>query len=372
VEIAYHTHWKEAFMQMEDPRKARGKRYPWWVLLTLLASAMVSGHTFPSAIHQWVHEHADLIRQRIWPRIPSDATLRRALQQMPLAELQAVMMPPAPAAAHADRVGEWQAHALDGKTVRGATTHGQPVHVVREVEHGSGAVIQQQVVAAKTNEIPVVQHVLAGRDLRGIVITVDALHTQQATTQLILHQGGHYLLIAKANQRALYQAIADGFDAPAWPDEQRMPWSQTEKAHGRLETRVLERIACPTPLPPFWPGVRQVLRRTCRTVELPSRRQRTVETTYALTDLAVEQADLDILAALWRGHWTIENRVHHVLDVTWHEDACQVHTGAAPVALTLLRSGITDALRRAGVSNIAAALRSFAAAAERAVAFVAG
>jgi predicted transposase YbfD/YdcC len=369
VEIAYHTQWVQAFKQMPDPRKARGKRYPWWVLLTLLASALVSGQHFPSAIHQWVQEHGELLRRQIWPRLPSDATLRRALQQMPLAELQAVMVLPG---AQESRVGEWQAHALDGKTVRGATTHGQPVHVVREVVHGSGAVVQQQVVEAKTNEIPVVQHLLAGRDVHGIVITVDALHTQQATTQLVLQQGGHYLLIAKANQPTLYQAIADWFDAPAWPEEQRMQWSQTEKAHGRLETRLLERIVCPTRLPPFWPGVRQVLRRTCRTVELPSMRQRKVEMTYALTDLAAEQADLDILATLWRGHWTIENRVHHVLDVTWREDACQVHTGAAPVALTLLRSGITDALRRAGVSNIAAALRSFAAAAERAVAFVAG
>jgi predicted transposase YbfD/YdcC len=237
---------------------------------------------------------------------------------------------------------------------------------------GVARVIQQQVVDAKTNAIPVVQHLLAGRDVHGIVITVDAVHTQQATTQLILRQGGQYLLIATANQPALYQAIADWFDAPAWPEEQRRPWSQTEKAHGRLETRILERIVCPPHLQAFWPGVRHVLRRTCRTVELPSKRQRKVEITYALTDLAVEHADLATLAALWRGHWTSANRVHHVLDVTWHEDACQVHTGAAPVALPLLRSGMTDALRRAGVSNIAAALRSFAAAAERAVAFVAG
>jgi hypothetical protein len=215
VEIAYHPQWIEAFKQMPDPRKARGKRYPWWVLLTLLASALVSGQTFPSAIHQWVQEQGELLRRQLWPRLPSDAPLRRALQQMPLAELQAVMVQPAPSAAHEGRVGEWQAHALDGKTVRGATTHGQPVPVVREVEHGRGAVIQQQVVDAPTTEIPVVQHLLAGRDWRGIVITVDAVHPQQATPQRILPQGGHYLLIATANQPTLYEAMADWFEAPA-------------------------------------------------------------------------------------------------------------------------------------------------------------
>ncbi len=146
--LEYHTGWKREFMQMADPRKAKGKRYPWWVLLTLIAAAMASGQTFPRAISQWAQEHADLIRQQIWPRIPSDATVRRALQQMPVEQLDQVMhqgtvMAAAPGI---------HAHALDGKTIRGATTH-------------------------------------------GLLLTIDAMHTQQETTRLILSQGGHYLLI---------------------------------------------------------------------------------------------------------------------------------------------------------------------------------
>jgi hypothetical protein len=120
-----------------------------------------------------------------------------------------------------------------------------------------------------------------------------------------------------------------------WPEEHRTEWSQVEKGHGRLETRVLERLVCPPRLRGFWPGVQQVLRRTCQTMELPSGRQRQTEITYALTSLTPVQADLPTLATVWRGHWTMETRVHHVLACTWGEDACQVRTGAAPVAVTL-------------------------------------
>jgi hypothetical protein len=125
--------------------------------------------------------------------------------------------------------GTWQARALDGKTVCGAGTHGHPVPVVREVLHGSGAVLHQQVVGAKTNEIPVAQQLLSGRDLHGIVFTLDALHTQQATTHLILDQGGHSLLIAKTNQPTVYQ---EWFAAPPGPKNTEQSGPRWRKGMG--------------------------------------------------------------------------------------------------------------------------------------------
>ena len=66
-----------------------------------------------------------------------------------------------------------------------------------------------------------------------------------------------------------------------------------------------------------------------------------------------------MLAALWRGHWTIENRRHYVRDVTLGEDACQVHTGQAPQALACLRNAVISLLRGAGWQNIAAGVRHY-------------
>lgn len=106
------------------------------------------------------------------------------------------------------------------------------------------------------------------------------------------------------------------------------------KGHGRLEVRTLERL---TGLNGYldWPGVAQILRRT---------HLRTGHTTgqvrYAITSLTAEQVSPAQLARLWRNHWTVENQVHHVRDVSFGADAGRVRTGNAVEALAALRKAI--------------------------------
>ncbi len=83
--------------------------------------------------------------------------------------------------------------------------------------------------------------------------------------------------------------------------------------------------------------------------------------TYGLTDLMPAQAGAPQLEALWRGHWTIENRAHYVRDVTLGEDQGRAHTGSTAHALAAWRNGVLILLRRAGWQNIADALRAYAA-----------
>jgi predicted transposase YbfD/YdcC len=111
-----------------------------------------------------------------------------------------------------------------------------------------------------------------------------------------------------------------------------------------------------------WSGLAQVCRIT-REVEVVSGAQ--VGTTrrevgYALTSLPPEQADAARLEQLWRGHWQIENSLHHVRDVTLGEDACQVRSERAPANLAACRNIALNLLRQRGVTNIAAALRRHA------------
>ncbi len=84
--------------------------------------------------------------------------------------------------------------------------------------------------------------------------------------------------------------------------------------------------------------------------------------TEAVTSLAAAEATPEQLAALWRGHWAIENRRHYVRDVTLGEEACQLHVGAAPQALAAIRNGLISLLRHAGWRNIAAGLRHYSGA----------
>jgi hypothetical protein len=103
------------------------------------------------------------------------------------------------------------------------------------------------------------------------------------------------------------------------------------------------------------------MRRTCRRVKL-STGEISEEVTYGITSLGWEEADAGELERLWRGHWTIENRVHYVRDVTMGEDRNQMHTGNAPQVLAALRNGILTLLRCVGWTSITQALRHYTAA----------
>jgi hypothetical protein len=115
-----------------------------------------------------------------------------------------------------------------------------------------------------------------------------------------------------------------------------------------------------------WPGVGQVLHRTCQRVILKTGAIEE-EITYGVTSLPPSEASAAHLEALWRGHWTIDNRVHYVRDVTWGEDASQVRSGNAPQALAALRNGLLSLLRARGWSQIADATRHYGAFAHRAI-----
>jgi hypothetical protein len=156
-----------------------------------------------------------------------------------------------------------------------------------------------------------------------------------------------------------------------------------EKGHGRLEKRTLESSGAlreclqervPTRESALAGGRvvssgEQVMRRTCRRVIL-SRGEISEQVKYGITSLRWEEADAAELERLWRGHWTIENRVHHVRDVTMGEDANQMRVGNAPQVLAAIRNAILNLVRKQGWTNIADGLRHYAAFPHRALALI--
>ena len=257
--------------------------------------------------------------------------------------------------------------AVDGKAVRGANAHGAAVHLVSLVRHDDARVLRQVAVAEKSNEITAAPRLLADRDLTGAVVTMDALLTQRSLAEQIRRQGGHYLLVVKENHPTLYAAIGQLFtgEVPVEPSDHAASVTTTEKRHGRLTTRTLERTAA---LNDYldWPDVGQVLRRTYHAVNLTTGKV-SHEVTYGLTSLPAAATTPAEVEQVWRGHWTIENRVHYPRDVTLGEDACQVRAGHAPQALAALRNALLSLLRAQGWTNIAAALRHYGAYVARAL-----
>jgi predicted transposase YbfD/YdcC len=372
----------DALTDVPDPRNARGKQYPWTLLLTLLCSAVASGQQSGHGIASWVAEHAPTLLAWLQPerrRLPSESTLRRALRQLDVVALeqrlalftQALQQAAAPHDWLVSAQGEiLQGQALDGKALRGACAHGQPTHLLSLVQHGRGVTLAQSAIDKKSNEIRAAPALLHGRAGPGTVTTTDALLTQRTLAQQIVEQGGYYLMVVKRNQRRLFEDVALFFELPAIPadHEQADRVTTISKAHGRIETRTLE---CSSAGHDYlaWPGIAQIVRRTCERVRVKTGK-RSIEVSYGLTNLPAEAACAAELEALWRGHWTIENRKHYVRDVTLGEDRGQAYRGNTPHVLAALRNGLIDLMRYHGWSNLADALRHYSASVPRVLALI--
>jgi predicted transposase YbfD/YdcC len=359
----------EVFKQVPDPRKARGKRHPWTCIWMIIATAVLSGQRTPHAIAHWTQLHAQELLATLQPPrpcLPSEATFRRALRQIDCTKLEQLLAqftpaaPPPCASPPPPPAGCLEGQAVDGKAVCGAGRHGPRPHLVSLTRHHDACVLTQTAVTAKCHESSAVPTLLHGRDLTGVMVTMDAGLTQRKLATQILGQHGHYLMVVKRNQRQLYEELALFFSTPPLPCEE--PWrvAQTvSKGHGRLETRTL---TCTADLEGYlnWPGVQQVLRRECERIMLKTG-EVTRSVTYGLTSAPPQEASAAELEGLWRGHWTIENRVHYVRDVTLGEDAGQAACGASPHALAAVRNGVLTLLRHQGWRNIADAVRTYAA-----------
>ncbi len=291
-------------------------------------------------------------------RHPSESAIRRAFTRLDATKLDAVLG--AWMWTRTRVVDQRRVIAIDGKTVRGARTHETTApHLVAAYDHGHGVVLGQLAVAAKSNEIPAVRTLLATFDLTGVVVTVDAMHTQSDTAQLIVDGGGDYVFTVKANQPKLYAAC------------KALPWSQvparrvTSKGHGRRVTRTIKVVTAPAWVE--FAGAVQVaqVRRT-----VTRKGKKTVEVVYLITSADTLAASPATLAAWVQGHWGIENKLHWVRDVTFDEDRSQVRTGAGPHVMATLRNTAISLLRLAGWTNIAHALRHHAADSQRPLALL--
>ena len=256
---------------------------------------------------------------------------------------------PAPAA------GVKPAIAVDGKTIRGSRTSDTVArHVLAACDQVTGVVLASTDVDTKTNEItrfgPLLDQI---RDLRGTVVTADALHCQRDHVLYLAERGAHWILTVKENQPSLHRQLA-ALPWRAVPDADR----DTARGHGRREIRTLKVLSVSTGI--GFPNAAQAMqiRRRRRRIDQPQRF--TTETVYAITDLRVHQARPAQLATWIRSHWSIENKVHWVRDVTYDEDRSQIRTGTGPHVMAALRNAAIGALRLTGVTNIAAATRHHA------------
>lgn len=365
-----------ALTQVQDGRKRRGRRYSLALVLTLIILAKLAGETKMSGIAHWARLRTDWLTEVFQlprKRLPCLNTYILVSDKVQLAELNAILtqffvpeVPPAPMpeVPSPDVSARGRRHlALDGKSLRGTRRARQPrqpaVHLLGLYDVSHQGMVAQVQVATKDHEVRCAAQLLAGRDLRGCVLTADALHTQRHWCSQVQAQGGDYILLAKKNQPGLLEDIAFLFDGvwPAWLEQQE---AQTvDKGHGRIEVRHLR---ASTELNEYlggqWTGLAQVFQ-----IEREITRAGAVtqEVVCGISSLPVQSAAPDRMLALVRAHWHLENRVHWRRDVTLGEDASQIRRGQAPQVVAALNNAVLSLMDRHRVGNVPAQMREFAA-----------
>ncbi len=277
--------------------------------------------------------------------IPSHDTFTRVFALLKPATLQEVLLPWL--LERRGLPGDW-IH-LDGKTLRhtGRTTPKlKALHVVSAWAGQSGLTLGQVAVDAKSNEITARPELLKVLDLHTKIVTTDAMGCQREIAKTIVAGGGDYILAVKDNQPTLHAEIRAAFATAATPPA-RSPrrYTTEDHGHGREEQRTVQVLPARGHLSAAqmaaWVGVLTLIMVT-RVVWCEATGKESIEVSYFLSSLPPYARRI---GAAIRGHWSIENGLHWVLDVVFREDARRLYDRTAAENVAFLNRLALSVLR---------------------------
>lgn len=228
---------------------------------------------------------------------------------------------------------------IDGKAIR-ATDAIKSIEKMMNIVTAytdTGISLLQKTVEDKTNEIPVVKELIQMLDVKGMIITADAMHCQKETAETIVDNGGDYVLQLKANQKSFYEDVYAMFDDKYMDEADKNCeyeiYRTQEKNHGRIEIRtcyVLNEIAFFTDYLANWKGLKKIFA-VVREVEKDGKKTKEISCYLSSKNTTAEN-----LLSYTRKHWQIES-MHHILDVTYDEDRCKLLSQKAQENLNIFR-----------------------------------
>jgi len=234
---------------------------------------------------------------------------------------------------------EGEVIAIDGKTSRGSKDSKNaksPLHLVSAWACANRLVLGQENTAKKSNEITAIPKLLALLDVKGCIITIDAMGCQTDIAAQIIEQGGDYSLGLKGNQESLHEAVEDYFTVAKVANFKAVKYDYAEeidKEHGRLETRRYWICEDLTTLAKTerWQGLRSIGMVERETI---IRDKTMLERRFFINSF---EANAKTFAHAVRSHWGIENSLHWRLDVVMREDDCRIRMANAPAIFAMLR-----------------------------------
>jgi predicted transposase YbfD/YdcC len=328
----------EHFTSLEDPRIERRQRHALADLVLLTICAVVSGANGWEAIEDFGREKLDWLRQfaPFENGVPSHDGMANVIARLSPKGFQACWLSWTQSVAE---ITDGEVIAVDGKTARGSRDRRrgrQPLHMVSAWACANRLVLGQEATREKSNEITAIPKLLELLELKGCLVTIDAMGCQSAIAAQIVAQGADDVLGLKGNQSALQKAVEDDWTVAQQADFAHVKADFTEeldKDHGRMEVRrdwITDDLRT-LPNVARWTGLRRIgmVERTG-----VSHGQESLERRDFINSIAPDAARF---AHAVREHWGVENRLHWRLDVIFGDDASRIRKGQAPAIMTSVR-----------------------------------
>jgi predicted transposase YbfD/YdcC len=321
------------FADLEDPRSTVNLQHPLVSVVVIALMAVLAGASGPTAIARWaaLKEEFLLNALNLPNGIPRKDVFRRVLMALRPGAFQACFvnwLKSLRATAAAATGVDQPVLAVDGKTARRSHDRKNGLGALHSVSVWAsefGLSLGQVACAEKSNEITAIPELLRLVDIKGAIITIDAMGAQKAIAAQIIEGEADYVLALKGNQETLHQAVIDHIDEQLEGDLSKAREHVTvETGHGREETRTYLQLPAPKSLPGFtlWKGLKTIGLVTSRCLRDG---KETIEVRYYISSLAM---GVKRFARAARGHWGIENTCHWVLDVSYREDESRIREEA--------------------------------------------
>ena len=334
--------FKQHFNAMDDQRQSAKVTYPLFDVLFASLCAVIAGAKGWFDIREYILGHRAWFEKQgmFLDDIPADDTIRRIISTIEPEPFHQCFLAWAQAV---HTMTEGQVIAIDGKTLRGSYNRedrNSTIHMVSAYANANKMVLGQLKTDKKSNEITAIPELINMLELRGALVTIDAMACQTKIAKAIVKKGADYLLAVKDNQGGLSKAIKQAFRSHrAEPIE--FSSSPLEKSHGRVETRQCFVLDATDLQGDFsrWKELNKIIMiESSRTIK---GKPTSLEYRYYISSktLTADQA-----ADAVREHWGIES-MHWVLDVSMNEDACQIYKDHGAENLSCLRHIALNMLR---------------------------
>ncbi len=349
--------------QIDDPRRDITKLHELDSILLMGIMAVISGADTWNAMEDYCIAKEDFLREFIeLPNgIPSHDTFNRVFSAIDPRQFEACFIE---WVASLSEITKGQVVAIDGKTVRGAKTHGKksPVHIVSAWASQNNMVLGQVKTNEKSNEITAIPELLRILDIGQTIVTIDAMGCQQDIASAIIDKEADYILAVKQNQKQLYENIEDEF---RFSSKHIRTDTSIDFGHGRIETRICSIktiFECMQDIKK-WKNLKTIIKVESKREFKNSDKPTETAVRYYISSVNAEAKDFQKAI---RSHWSIENKLHWTLDIAFGEDASRKRKGNAAqnfstlnkIALNLLKnektlkSGVKTRRLKAGWDNM--------------------